>query len=51
MFKKGQEIKLIGSDKVYYFIGIMDDGNLELTDNPKNLYFGNKFVSEREIKN
>lgn len=49
--KKGDEIKIIGSDIKYYYISTLSDGNIELTTNKNNLYFGNKFVHKSHILN
>ena len=43
--EKGDKVKLIGSEVEYYYISTLSDGNVELTTNKNNLYFGNKFVS------
>lgn len=50
--KKGDEVKLHGdkSEKIYYFIEIMDDGNVILSDNKNNLVFGNKIIDPIWIK-
>ena len=50
--KIGDEVKLHGdkSEKIYYFIEAMDDGNIKLSDNKNELVFGNKFIQPIWIK-
>ena len=50
--KKGDEVTLLGdkTEKIWYFIQILEDGYVSLSDNETNLYFGNKFVDPIWIK-
>ena len=50
--KKGDKVTILGdkTEQIWYFVTILEDGHVSLSDNEMNLYFGNKFVDPRFVK-